>query len=118
VASAGLASTALPAASAAAIWPVKMASGKFHGLMQVKATRRVGQLGRAGGVVAQEIDGLAQLGHGVHGRLAGLPRQQREELGRMGLVEVGGTVQVAARSGAGADHGCAEAMARSRSAGR
>ena len=31
VASAGLASTALPAASAAAIWPVKMASGKFQG---------------------------------------------------------------------------------------
>jgi hypothetical protein len=39
VASAGLASTALPAASAAAIWPVKMASGKFHGLMQVKTPR-------------------------------------------------------------------------------
>jgi hypothetical protein len=31
VCSAGLASTALPAASAAAIWPVKMASGKFQG---------------------------------------------------------------------------------------
>ena len=34
VCSAGLASTGLPAASAAAIWPVKIASGKFHGLMQ------------------------------------------------------------------------------------
>ena len=34
VCSAGLASTTLPAASAAATWPVKMASGKFHGLMQ------------------------------------------------------------------------------------
>ncbi len=33
VSSAGLASTALPAASAAATWPVKIASGKFHGLM-------------------------------------------------------------------------------------
>ncbi|CFE03023.1 Uncharacterised protein [Bordetella pertussis] len=33
VCSAGLASTVLPAASAAATWPVKMASGKFHGLM-------------------------------------------------------------------------------------
>ena len=32
--SAGLASTALPAASAAATWPVKIANGKFHGLMQ------------------------------------------------------------------------------------
>ena len=31
VCSAGLATTALPAASAAAIWPVKIASGKFHG---------------------------------------------------------------------------------------
>ena len=34
VCSAGLASTTLPAASAAATWPQKMASGKFHGLMQ------------------------------------------------------------------------------------
>ena len=39
VCSAGLASTALPAASAAAIWPVKIASGKFHGLMQVQMPR-------------------------------------------------------------------------------
>ena len=37
VSSAGLASTALPAASAAATWPVKIASGKFHGLMQTTA---------------------------------------------------------------------------------
>ncbi|SAI07272.1 Uncharacterised protein [Bordetella trematum] len=35
VCSAGLASTVLPAASAAATWPVKIASGKFQGLMQV-----------------------------------------------------------------------------------
>ena len=34
VSSAGLASTVLPAPSAAATWPVKIASGKFHGLMQ------------------------------------------------------------------------------------
>ena len=34
VSSAGLASTALPAASEAATWPTKIASGKFHGLMQ------------------------------------------------------------------------------------
>ena len=33
VCSAGLAATALPAASAATTWPVKMATGKFHGLM-------------------------------------------------------------------------------------
>ena len=33
VCSAGLASTVLPAASAAQTWPVKIARGKFHGLM-------------------------------------------------------------------------------------
>ncbi len=37
--SAGLAITALPAASAAATWPVNMASGKFHGLMQTNTPR-------------------------------------------------------------------------------
>ncbi len=41
VSSAGLAITALPAASAPAIWPVKIDSGKFHGLMQ--ATRPSGR---------------------------------------------------------------------------
>ncbi len=39
VCSAGFATTALPAARAAAIWPVKMASGKFQGLMQAKVPR-------------------------------------------------------------------------------
>ena len=39
VCSAGLATTVLPAASAAATWPVKIASGKFHGLMQTKTPR-------------------------------------------------------------------------------
>jgi len=39
VCSAGLATTALPAASAAVICPVKIASGKFHGLMQTKTPR-------------------------------------------------------------------------------
>jgi hypothetical protein len=34
--SAGFAKTAFPAANAAAICPVKIANGKFHGLMQVK----------------------------------------------------------------------------------
>ena len=41
VVSAGFASTPFPAARAAAIWPVKMANGKFHGLMQVKIPRGV-----------------------------------------------------------------------------
>ena len=39
VCSAGLATTELPAASAAAIWPVKIASGKFHGEIQAKTPR-------------------------------------------------------------------------------
>ena len=39
VCGAGLARTGLPATSAAAIWPVKMASGKFHGEMQAKGPR-------------------------------------------------------------------------------
>ena len=34
VCSAGFATTALPVARAAATWPVKIASGKFHGEMQ------------------------------------------------------------------------------------
>ena len=34
VCSAGFAITALPAAKEAAIWPVKMANGKFHGEIQ------------------------------------------------------------------------------------
>jgi hypothetical protein len=39
VCSAGLASTVLPVASAAATWPMKIASGKFHGLMQTHTPR-------------------------------------------------------------------------------
>ncbi len=39
VCSAGLASTVLPATSAALIWPRKIASGKFHGLTQAKMPR-------------------------------------------------------------------------------
>ena len=39
VCSAGLAATALPATSAATTWPAKIASGKFHGLMQTNTPR-------------------------------------------------------------------------------
>ena len=39
VGSAGFATTALPAASAAVTWPAKIASGKFHGLMQANTPR-------------------------------------------------------------------------------
>ncbi len=41
VCSAGLASTVLPVTSAAATCPAKMASGKFHGLMQTQTPRAV-----------------------------------------------------------------------------
>ncbi len=37
--SAGLATTALPAASAAVTWPRKIDSGKFHGAMQTNTPR-------------------------------------------------------------------------------
>ena len=39
VCSAGLAITVLPVTSAAATWPKKMASGKFHGLIQSTTPR-------------------------------------------------------------------------------
>jgi hypothetical protein len=39
VCSAGLATTVLPATSAAATCPVKIDSGKFHGLMHTKTPR-------------------------------------------------------------------------------
>ncbi len=39
VVSAGLATTVLPVTSAATTWPAKMASGKFHGLMQAHTPR-------------------------------------------------------------------------------
>ena len=45
VSSAGLAITELPAASAAAIWPVKIASGKFQGLMQTTRPSGAGEPG-------------------------------------------------------------------------
>ena len=46
VCSAGLASTGLPAASAAATSPTKIASGKFHGLMQATGPGGAGGAGR------------------------------------------------------------------------
>ena len=45
VSSAGLAITELPAASVAATWPVKIASGKFHGLMQTTRPSGAGEPG-------------------------------------------------------------------------
>ena len=107
VCSAGLAATALPATSAAATWPVKIASGKFHGLMQTKTPRpcrRSSLLSPVGpgsavgaqralglvGVVAAEVDRLAHLGDAVAQRLARLRHEQAAELGQARLERVGG----------------------------
>ena len=107
----GLGETALPAASAAAIWPVKMASGKFHGEMQAKAPRPlqrqllvspVGPGSSTGpanrrrashGVVAQEVDGLAHLGQRVVQRLAGLAHDQGHQARAVALEQVGGALE-------------------------
>ena len=111
VCSAGLATTALPAASAAATWPMKIASGKFHGLMQTKTprpTQAVAVLlaGRAGqdrfgaemaagfrGVVAAEIGGLADFRHAVVERLAALVREQRQEAVAVLFDQIGGALE-------------------------
>ena len=102
VCSAGLASTGLPAASAAATWPVKIASGKFHGLMHTHRAERpmravVEVAPHLRRVVAQEVDRLAHLGHRVGRGLAGLAHEQAEQLGRCRLPGVGRALQ---RSGA------------------
>ena len=94
---AGLANTALPAASAAATCPVKIASGKFHGEMHANTPRplRVSVLrspvgpGSATGsgeqaarlrrVVAQEVDRLAYVSLRVLQRLAGFAHDHRHE---------------------------------------
>ena len=49
-----------------------------------------------GGVVAQEVDRLADLGHGVAQGLAALPHAARHEPGGMLLVEVGGAQEASA----------------------
>ena len=103
--------TALPAASAAATWPVKIASGKFQGLMQAKTPRPCSDssfrspvgpasvqgarelLARAHGVVAQEIDRLAQVGLRIVERLAGLADEQRHEPGAFAFIEIGGPLE-------------------------
>ena len=116
VCSAGLASTALPAASAAATCPVKIASGKFHGddagedaapvqRQRVALARRPGQRHRAGEqaprlrrVIAQEIDRLAHVALRVLQRLAGLAHDHRHEARLVALEQIGGAVQYLARA--------------------
>ena len=79
VASAGLAMTLLPAASAAASWPVKMASGKFQGLMVTNTPRGCSssRFFLAGG--AGEAGGLGQEAAGRRGSSGGSrsPRASR-----------------------------------------
>ena len=99
--------TALPAASAAVTWPRKIASGKFHGLMQTNTPRprsarrfsspagpgqklALAELGaRLHRVIAAEIDRLADFGERVVERLAGLGLQQRGEAPAPCLDEIG-----------------------------
>ena len=133
VCSAGLAATALPATSAAATWPAKIASGKFHGLMQTKTPRpEQAQLvvlaGRPGqglrreallglvGVVAQEVDRLAHLGHAVGPASCRASPEQAAELGQARIERIGGAAQrggaFAQRHGVPAREGGVQALHR------
>jgi hypothetical protein len=108
----------LPATSAAATWPAKIASGKFHGLMQTKtpaavqlqlvalaggAGQRCGAQAQLGlvGVVAAEVDRLAHFGDAVAERLVRFLHEQAAELGQARFERVGGAPQRAARSASG-----------------
>ena len=110
VCSAGLATTAFPAASAAVTWPRKIDRGKFHGEMQTKTprprrTRRVAlagrprhrlageQAARLGRVVAAEIDRLAHLADAIVQRLAALAREQRDQRVAVVLEQIGQPVE-------------------------
>ena len=64
-----MAITVLPAAKAATTSPVKMANGKFHGLMATIAPTALAFF-RQGvfsfvGIVAAEVNGFAYFGNGV-----------------------------------------------------
>ena len=69
---------------------MKIASGKFQGEMQANRPRgaRLAPFLDTGGVVAQEVDRLAQFANRVERRLAGLARQKREDRAVIGLVEI------------------------------
>ena len=127
VCSAGLAITELPATSAAAIWPVKIASGKFHGLMQTNTPRPrwcsslvspVGPGMRSGAsgaracarVVAAEVDRLAHLRQRIVERLAAFRLQQRDQRVAVLLVEIGGALERGGASATGV-HPCRKAVA-------
>ena len=109
VCSAGFAITVLPAASAAATWPVKMASGKFHGLMQANTPRpwsRSSLRSPAGPasslrgktdfclqrVVTTKIGGLAHFCDRVAISAAAFAHDERHQLDHVRFQPVGGTL--------------------------
>ena len=116
VCSAGLATTLLPATSAAAIWPMKIASGKFHGEMQTKTPRPMPpqghflrrsvparpssrqNLARLPRVVAAKIGRLADFRQRVVERLAGFALQQRDQRSAPRLDQIGGALDHRARA--------------------
>ncbi len=93
------------------ICPVKIASGKFQGLMHTNTPRpcsesmlrspvgpgqierRAEQLAAACRVVAAEIHRLAQLRHRIRQRLAGFAHQQAQELPAPLLQQLRGLLQ-------------------------
>ena len=101
----------MPAINAAVTWPVKIASGKFHGDIATNTPRprsrntllspvgpgmvSIGaeQVAALRGVVAAEIRGLADFRERVIERFAALALQQRDEARRAPLQEVGGLFQ-------------------------
>ena len=100
VCSAGLAMTALPAASAPRIWPEKMASGEVPGRdagdhAAGSASALAVQAQSLARVEAREVAGLAHLRHAVWQGLAGLACREGEELRRVLLVEIGDATEPA-----------------------
>ena len=95
---------------AAPTWPVKIARGKFHGLMQAETRDRQGSAGcarRSGrgaasarrtgrgpaGHSSVEIDRFPKVSHGVFQGLAGLAHQQADQPVGILLIEVGGGLE-------------------------
>ena len=74
VCSAGFANTAQPADRAPAIWPVNIASGKFHGADAGYNPDSVAGKRGAGCVIAQEVNRFAQFTHCIERRLSRLAR--------------------------------------------
>ena len=92
--------TALPAPSAATIWPVNMASGKFQGEIATTAAWRCLGIKRLGlhGVVAAEIDRLAQFARRIVNGFARFVNQQRVYPLCSLLVLIGDPVENSARA--------------------